>query len=647
MSILYILLAIIGLGVLIFIHELGHYFMAKRAKMRVETFAIGFGKPLISWKRNGVTWQVCCLPFGGYVKIAGMHKEQGLEPHQIPGGFFAAKPWARIKVAMMGPLVNVAFALVAFSILWVTGGREQMFQMFTNRIGWLDHRSTLYEYGVRSGDEIIDYDDKPFHGFKDLLIASVIHDESSRIRGYKIDYLQREKIPFDYTISPYEDPRLQHEGMSTVGIIAPASYLLYKKPAPQQQPLLKGSPLYHSGIEYGDRILWINGELVFSLHQMQALLSESATFLTIERDGEIFHSKIPRVRLDDLHLLPEEFFEIDDWRYESGIFANMKDVFFIPYRIRYDNIVEGRLRFIEDQDEEKAFLHCRRCSFFNPLRVGDRIVAIDGRPVKDSAALLQELQQAHALMIVQRDPEAVKEISWADANRDFDAFLSPKELQTIVRSIGTDGLVAHKGSLHLLRRMTPKNLLAFPDSVEKTKMLQNLDKHREAIEHMEDSEKRQELLVQLEQQLTQPYLGVMALQDRMVRYNPNPFVLFKDVLQEIWHTFRALFSGHLHPKWLAGPIGIIHMVKNSWMVGVKEALFWMGVISLNLGILNLLPIPVLDGGHITFSLWEMVTKRPVKAKTMERLIIPFVMLLIGMIVFVTYHDVMRLLSRFF
>ncbi len=83
------------------------------------------------------------------------------------------------------------------------------------------------------------------------------------------------------------------------------------------------------------------------------------------------------------------------------------------------------------------------------------------------------------------------------------------------------------------------------------------------------------------------------------------------------------------------------------MLGVKEALFWMGVISLNLGILNLLPIPVLDGGHICFSLFEMVTKRRLKAKTMERLIIPFVVLLIGMIVFVTYHDLSRIFSRFF
>jgi regulator of sigma E protease len=74
-SILYLALAILGLGFLIFIHELGHYIVARREGMRVEVFAIGFGKPIYSWMFQGVKWQICMLPFGGYVKIAGMQKE--------------------------------------------------------------------------------------------------------------------------------------------------------------------------------------------------------------------------------------------------------------------------------------------------------------------------------------------------------------------------------------------------------------------------------------------------------------------------------------------------------------------------------------------------------------------------------------------
>lgn len=109
LSILYLVLAILGLGFLIFIHELGHYFVARRVGMTVEVFSIGFGTPIRQWTIQGVKWQLCILPFGGYVRIAGMDKKGNLEPHQIPDGFYGKKPLDRIKVAIAGPAVNILF----------------------------------------------------------------------------------------------------------------------------------------------------------------------------------------------------------------------------------------------------------------------------------------------------------------------------------------------------------------------------------------------------------------------------------------------------------------------------------------------------------------------------------------------------------
>ncbi len=646
-SLLTILLAILGLGFLVFIHELGHYIVARRVGMKVEAFSIGFGKPIFSWEHKGVKWQICCLPFGGYVKIAGMQKEGNLEPYEVKGGFFASKPVDRIKVAIMGPLVNIVFAFVVFTLLWFSGGREKPFQEFTHRIGWVDRASTLYDHGVRPGDEILDYDGKPFKGFKDLMLASVTDDELSRIRGYKINYLQDEKSPFDYTLRTYEDPRHQDDGLTTVGILSPASYLIYDRFANQQEnPLFPGSPLENSGFQYGDRIFWIDGDLVFSVSQLKSLMSESTVFLTFKRNGQIFHSKIPRVKIDDFHLTKSQREDLEDWRYEANISEKFSQLYFVPYLLSYDNVVEGTLHFIDERDQERVFTQCKRCSFFNPLRKGDQILAIDGKPIATSDELLSELQTHHALMIVQRDAEAFKEISWKNADNHFDQYFRPSDLENIIQSIGTNSPVAQSGNLLLLKTITPKSILDFAPSQAKELVLQNLEKEKKAIEKLDSSEKRADLLKQLDQEANQPYLGV-HLQDRKVRYNPNPFILFGSVFDETIHTLTSLFTGYLNPKWLSGPIGIVHVVQRSWMLGVKEALFWMGVISLNLGILNLLPIPVLDGGHICFSLFEMVTKRRLKAKTMERLIIPFVVLLIGMIVFVTYHDLSRIFSRFF
>jgi regulator of sigma E protease len=98
---------------------------------------------------------------------------------------------------------------------------------------------------------------------------------------------------------------------------------------------------------------------------------------------------------------------------------------------------------------------------------------------------------------------------------------------------------------------------------------------------------------------------------------------------------------------MAGPIGIVDGLQQGWMSGVKEGLFWIGMISINLGLINLLPIPVLDGGHICFSLYEMITKKPVRAKTMERLIVPFFVLLALAFIYLTFQDVIRLLPRLF
>ena len=148
-SMLYIIVAILGLSFLIFIHELGHYFMARRLGMRVETFSIGFGKPIYSWVRDGVKWQIGWILFGGFVKIAGMDTSEGRDLYEIKDGFFGKKPWDRIKVSFMGPFVNIVFALIAFTVLWSIGGREKNFSDYTRKIGWIDPKSELYIKGIR------------------------------------------------------------------------------------------------------------------------------------------------------------------------------------------------------------------------------------------------------------------------------------------------------------------------------------------------------------------------------------------------------------------------------------------------------------------------------------------------------------------
>ena len=640
-SVLYAFLAIAGLGFLVFIHELGHYIIAKREGMKIEAFSIGFGKAIYSWERDGVQWKLCWLPFGGYVKIAGMQKEGSREPYEIHDGFYGKSPWQRIKVALAGPFVNIAFALVAFTALWLMGGRVKPFADFTHRIGWVDPNSPLYAKGVRPGDVIQSYDNHPFQNFRDLLIASVMTKKEASIQGYRIDYETGAHSEFSYQLPTYVDPRSGKDTLYTIGVVSPARYLLFEGSLPP------GSPMINSGLQEKDRLLWANGELLFSMQQLSSLVNERAVFLTVQRGKDVFHTKVPRILLDELQLSAAQKGEIDDWRHASHLAqGRLQDVYYIPYVLSDENLVLERIDFVDDQEQTHAFEHCERCAYFHPLIEGDRIVSVAGKRVETSADLLKELQTPQVLLIVERGKELFAPTSSQNAEDQFEQ-ISFSDLSAMISSIGTENLMANVGDLHLLKSVVPKIFTDFDLSVEQRAMLaQEIAQTKKEIEEIKDLKRRDIALHALEQSHSTLLLGC-PLKDRDVTFNPTPIAQFNFVVKDTWRTLSALGNGTLSPKYMSGPIGIVHAVHQSWMMGGKDALFWMGVISLNLGLVNLLPIPVLDGGHICFALFESVTKRRLRAKTMERLIIPFVGLLIAFFLFITYQDIQRLFSVFF
>lgn len=636
-NVLYAVFAILGLSFLVFIHELGHYYVARKQGMRIEVFAIGFGKPILSWMYQGVKWQIGILPFGGYVKIAGMHKEKGVEPSDIPDGFFGKSPWQRIKVAFAGPFVNIVFSLMVFVGLWIFGGRDKNFSEFTRHIGWVDPKSALFDQGVRPGDLIEKYSGREFGGIKDLLMSSVMKEKTTRIEGYKFDYSTNQKRPFDYTLSTYSSPNSKE--MNTIGVVTPAQYLIYDQEGSAQSSKL-------AGLQPLDRFIWVDGEVVFSQHQLRSLVNDSTAFFTIRRGDQILHTKVPRVHLDELTMSAFEKAEISDWQYEAGLKARLQDIYFIPYNLSPTAQVEGRFSFIDETDQRKAFEQCERCVYFNPLQEGDQIIAVDGIPVKTSYQLLDLLQTRRVLAIVERDPSIQNPVLWTDSDTQFENF-SFSDLSQIVSSIGTQNPIATSGDLVLLNAMVPKPRGSLElNSKLQAQQARDLANYKKQIERIQDPQKKSEALSELDKTQKTLVLG-LSFKDRGVRYNPTPLQQFSSVFEDTWRTLSGLVSGSINAKFVSGPIGIVHVVHQSWKVGVHEALFWLAVISLNLGIVNLLPIPVLDGGHIMFSAYEIVTRRRLSSKVMERLIVPFVGLMIGLFIYITYQDIVRIFSKFF
>lgn len=641
MNFFYFILALLGLSFLIFIHELGHYFMARRVGMRIEVFSIGLGKPIYSWMFQNVKWQFCYLPFGGYVQIAG-EKEEGVEKGSKQDAFYDKTPWQRIQVAMMGPIVNIVFAFILFTIIWAFGGKSEPFSKYTNVIGYIDPDSELYMKGVRPGDQILKYNKHEFQGFKDLIYASVLRQSSLDIEGYKINYFDQSKESFDYLLIPYRDPRSKGNDFQTIGVMTPANVLLFSQPSKQSDFPFDESPMKESGIEYGDRIVWANGELIFSTQQLTKVVNESKVLLSIQRHGQDFLVKVPRLKVGDLRLKTYQKEELEDWQHQIHKRGFVKDLFFIPYVVDAHATVESPVAFIGADSEE----HTIYDESEQILKAGDKITAVDGVAVDSSYALLDLLQKKQIQLIVQRGFSS-EALTWKNQNEMFTTSLNPKDLTTVVEAIRERKPLRSSGDLHILNPVYPILLSDLPlSSTKKSWLLKEFIMQKERIEKIKDPAIRGQALKALEKNRNKLVLGI-PLADVAVQYNPNPITLFGQVVGDTAKTLTSLFTGKLNPKWMSGPIGMVQIIHHGWTMGVKEALFWIAAISLNLGIFNLFPIPILDGGRICFFIYEWIFRKRPSSKAMEKLIIPFVILLIGLFVYVTYQDIIRLFGRFF
>ena len=645
LSLFYVILAAFGLGLLIFIHEFGHYWMARREGMTVEAFSIGFGKPIYSWEKDGVKWQLCWLPFGGFVRIAGMEKKGALEPYQIADGFYGKKPWSRIKVALMGPIVNIVFAFFAFCVLWTMGGRQKPFSEYTHLIGYVDPYSAIYGAGIRPGDAISKLNNKPFRNFQDFLYAGIFHDTPPLIAGHENDYLKGEKTPFQYQFNFVKGAPVSERITTVLNAIQPASFLIYNQKA--SIAIDNNSPMKDCGIEDGDRILWVDGELMFSRHQVVQTINQPKALLTVQREGQFFLARVPRLKISDLRLNVQQKSELEDWQHEASIRGKLSDLYFIPYNLTSNCQVDTALSYLNEDTLEQQPVGGVRSSLETLLQPKDTIVAVDGLPVSSAYEMMNLLQARHIQIIVKKKDAVAKPISWKDADQAFVAGIRWDDLGRMIQSIGTSEPLKTLDNLQLLNPAAPKPLSQMSISEDKRVEIEAVAiAQQKAIAEIKDPKERAQAKQMFDAEQNVVKLGI-AMTDRGVTYNPSPIDLFVNVFQETYKTMFALFSGNVSPKYMTGPVGIVHVMQQSWGHGFKEALFWLGMISLNLGVLNLLPIPVLDGGHICFSIWEKITGKPIKAKTMERFIIPFIVLLVALFVYLTYNDLMRLFAGFF
>jgi len=182
---------IVVLGVLIFIHELGHYLVAKRSGVAVEKFSLGFGPKIVGRTVGETEYLISAFPLGGYVKLYGEDPEEEVENPER--SFTCASPWRRLAIVAAGPIFNMLFAVLIFFVVYMVG-----IPTLSARVGAVQEGSPALNAGILKGDKILEINGKKIHRWEDLV--GLIHEAPGVSLKFRI---QRESgAIFDVNIIP-------------------------------------------------------------------------------------------------------------------------------------------------------------------------------------------------------------------------------------------------------------------------------------------------------------------------------------------------------------------------------------------------------------------------------------------------------------
>jgi regulator of sigma E protease len=165
------------LGVLIFVHELGHFLMARRIGVRVITFSLGFGPKLLNVKRGDTEYCISAIPLGGYVKMAGENPEDSRTG--APDEYLSKGKWQRFQVLIMGPVMNMILAVVIMTVVFYQGAQVPLYDKEPVIVGSFADKSVGQQAGLQIGDRVVTADGKPIENWDQftLLIMSKANRE--------------------------------------------------------------------------------------------------------------------------------------------------------------------------------------------------------------------------------------------------------------------------------------------------------------------------------------------------------------------------------------------------------------------------------------------------------------------------------------
>ena len=540
-------LAIIPLGFIIFIHELGHFYAAKRCGIKVNTFSLGFGPKLIGVQRGETEYRISLLPFGGYVQMEG---ESPTEQTGAPGEFASASIGNRAFVVAAGPVVNLLFGLLIYWFVFATGINADSARLIGGltglplgeaeaiQIGWISDDGPGAVGGLMPGDTVISVNGDPISHW--AMFQTRIYISANKPLELVVERDGERKV---LSVTPDAEPSVRGD----IGIIRVSSRV-----ETVVGHVEEGSLAAQAGIQVGDQIESINGE---KLHNVPYF------------GYGVWHTS-------------------EDWR-------NKK------YQTLYQNI---------NENQEAMMLGIRRSdkTFTVELPVRWHVKA---NIQEDSIAQNAGIQGGDMLLTLN---------GWAVDNATLYS-----ELKTMAdRSI----------EIGLIRDGNPQKVTL-------------------AAESQSSEVDTEGALFGLAWQTSLSGMEFAAKAAPLPNY--NLYTSFGKGVEATWLTFttvgrtlQQLVGGEVSPKHLAGPIGIADATSRMFdRVGFSSVLFFIGFISINLCIVNLLPIPIADGGQLLFMAVEKIRGRPMPRKAQEIVQQVSIFLLIALFLYITWFDGMSVIHN--
>ena len=544
------------LGGLIFVHELGHFLVAKSLGVKVVRFSIGFGPRLFGFRRGETEYRISLLPLGGYVKMAGDDPSEELAPEDRGRGFLEQPPWKRLVIAFAGPAANLVFpAIIYFALMVGQNGEPTAGPV----VGTVAPGSPAAEAGLRAGDRILSVQPpgapaEPVRYFGDL------RDLVSPHAGEPLTFrVERDGAAIDpVTIVPASDEESNPIETIRRGVIGVTPFYAPALVAPAR-------PGAAGPLEAFDLVVAVNGQKVRHLGELEHALRAAAcnpVALEVVREKPIALPGATLASFDPVKL-------VDVPTCSDGRPT------FLPADPSLSTFIAA---VVPGSPADKA-----------GLRRGDAIAAIDGKPVRS----------------FMRDVNALGRV-----------FQAGKPVKLELSDGRTATLVPAKESYvdDLTKERMERLVLGFhPD--------------RRALVDAR-------ALVVAEVPLSRGPVEMAQLAGRQL----------SEVVRLTVLGIQRIITGQISFKTVGGPIMLFSIASEAAEEGWASFLFKMALISVNLGLMNLLPIPVLDGGHIAQAMVEGVTRRPLSLRAREIANIVGIILLFTLMIFVFKNDIVRLMG---